>query len=145
MVAVTSARLLPIMPCPRPPEPSLLPPSSCAALLSAGRSLCVPVALSLVCFASGRKYNAVGAKALFRSLRQHPHVSLLCPCPHLQKVAVTGDLDLQGNILDVGGLEGKIEVCHRKGVSLLLIPATSLAVSTHTHLRAALPWTPQQC
>lgn len=61
MVVVTDVRLLLIILCPRPPEPSLLPPSSCAALLSAGRSLCVPVALSLVCFASGRKYNAVGA------------------------------------------------------------------------------------
>lgn len=66
------------------------------------RSLSVSIALSLACFASGRTYN--------------------------QSVAVTGQMDLEGNILDVAGLEGKIEVCKRKQLARLLVPASTLAV-----------------
>lgn len=65
-------------------------------------SLAVSVALSLVCFATGRTYD--------------------------QSVAVTGAMDLCGNIEDVAGLEGKIEVCQRKKLARLLVPATTLAV-----------------
>lgn len=37
-------------------------------------------------------------------------------------------MDLEGNILDVAGLEGKIEVCKRKQLARLLVPASTLAV-----------------
>lgn len=43
-------------------------------------------------------------------------------------VAVTGHLDLRGNVLDVGGLQGKLRGCQQiDSITTLLVPEESLA------------------
>ena len=49
-------------------------------------------------------------------------LSLLSNIPINNKVAVTGEIDLNGNILPIGGLESKIEGAKSAGVELVLCP-----------------------
>jgi PAS domain S-box-containing protein len=49
-------------------------------------------------------------------------LSLLSKIPINNKIAVTGEIDLNGNILAIGGLESKIEGAKSAGVKLVLCP-----------------------
>ena len=53
-------------------------------------------------------------------------VSLLTRRQIDEKVAMTSGMDLRGNILDVGGLLGKIRACMKAGIDTLLVPQVSL-------------------
>jgi len=46
-----------------------------------------------------------------------------------ESITITGDVDLSGNILSVGGLEEKALAAQRAGISLFLIPAEQGALS----------------
>jgi hypothetical protein len=72
-----------------------------------GYSAAACVALSLVCLLGGR----------------------MC-AEHL--VAVTGDIDLRGRVLEVGGIREKLEVLQRRRLRRLIIPET-----THKELEAS--------
>lgn len=65
-----------------------------------GRSLTVAAVISLVCMAMGVEAD--------------------------QGVAVTGCLDLRGNVCPVRGLEGKLAGCMARGIRRLLVPASSV-------------------
>lgn len=67
-----------------------------ADLVKGGQSLGVAAALSLVCMVTGRAPR--------------------------QDVAVTGAMDMRGNVLSVSGLEGKLRACKAGGLSALLAP-----------------------
>lgn len=64
-----------------------------------------------------------------RSLTVAAALSLLglaLRCQLDQTVAVSGDMDLRGNIYDVEGLAGKLQGCMARGIRTLLVPETSL-------------------
>lgn len=78
---------------------------------------------------SGRSVAAAFALSL---------VCMLVKRPASRSVAVTGNLDLAGNILEVEGLQGKLRACQRHEVDLLLVPAASLAALSIYSLPADL-------
>ena len=49
-------------------------------------------------------------------------ISLLTNIPVLNTVAITGEIDLKGNVRCIGGLENKIEGSKNAGVKLVLYP-----------------------
>jgi ATP-dependent Lon protease len=66
-----------------------------------GSSMTVCIALSLVCMLVRRQAKST--------------------------VAITGSLDLQGNVLEVGGLQGKLRGCQKIDcINTLLVPKASL-------------------
>jgi ATP-dependent Lon protease len=69
-------------------------------VLMGGTSLTVATALSLLCLALGVRAD--------------------------DRVAITGGMDLRGNICHVQGLAGKLEGCKERGIRRLLVPAASL-------------------
>jgi predicted ATP-dependent protease len=42
-------------------------------------------------------------------------------------VAVTGDVDLRGHMLEVGGLQAKLSACHAREITTFVLPEVSLA------------------
>jgi ATP-dependent Lon protease len=49
-------------------------------------------------------------------------VSLLCNIPVRNNVAITGEIDLNGNILPIGGLDFKVDGGKKAGVNCVLCP-----------------------
>jgi ATP-dependent Lon protease len=49
-------------------------------------------------------------------------VSVLSGYPINQKIAMTGEIDLEGNVLPIGGLDSKIQGAKLNNVSKILIP-----------------------
>ena len=80
----------------------------------------------LISFGTGHRGSVIGGSlgpATALSL-----VSILTRRPVKPTVAVTGLLDLRGNVLGVGSLQAKLRACKEGGIETLLVPATTLAV-----------------
>lgn len=46
------------------------------------------------------------------------------------KIAYTGEIDIEGNIYAIGGIEEKIQACIEKGIELFFIPRTNVYASS---------------
>lgn len=54
-------------------------------------------------------------------------VSLISGRPvRSNSIAVTGSIDLRGQLIAVGGTEGKVEQAHADGLGLLVMPSSNL-------------------
>ena len=49
-------------------------------------------------------------------------ISLLADIPIKNNISITGEIDLNGNILAIGGLESKLEGAKNAGINLALFP-----------------------
>ena len=52
--------------------------------------------------------------------------SLFTNMPINKEVAITGEIDLDGNVTEIGGLDAKLNGAKRAGVKLVLIPEENL-------------------
>lgn len=48
----------------------------------------------------------------------------------ISKIAYTGEIDIEGNISAIGGIEEKIQACIEKGIELFFIPRTNVYASS---------------